>query len=129
MGSLHRLTKSYRTDDSQITRAQWAPAKIDNPYLQEGDYRFLLQKLESVEAVLTALPRDSEGYGLIHNDLHPTTFMSIREKLRSLILTTAYTAGLLWTSVSPLPKRHGWDNVTAIGHRVMTSPRCFYMSS
>ncbi len=74
MGGLHRLTKSYRPYDSQIVRAQWALAKIDNPYLQEGDYRFLLQKLESVEALLSTLPKDSEGYGLIHNDLHPYNF-------------------------------------------------------
>ncbi|MHA7965047.1 phosphotransferase enzyme family protein [Paenibacillus sp. CAU 1782] len=74
MGSIHHLTKAYHPADPGLTRAKWSPAIINNPYLQEGDYSFLLKKLESVEAVISALPKDSASYGLIHNDLHPYNF-------------------------------------------------------
>ncbi len=74
MGKMHRLTKSYTPWDSDRMRAGWSPAQIDNPYLREGDYRILLDRLRSHERNLANLPIDDRSYGLIHHDFHPYNF-------------------------------------------------------
>ncbi|GLX68042.1 phosphotransferase enzyme family protein [Paenibacillus glycanilyticus] len=74
MGKIHRLTKSYHSGDPNLRRAEWGPAKIDNPHLQEGNYRILLDRLQSFESKISSLPKDQQSYGLIHYDFHPYNF-------------------------------------------------------
>ncbi|WP_438352001.1 phosphotransferase enzyme family protein [Paenibacillus sp. FA6] len=75
MGEIHWLTKSYKPDDPSLKRTEWGPAKINNPHLQEGNYRFLLDKLRSLEGKISSLPKDDKSYGLIHYDFHPYNFL------------------------------------------------------
>lgn len=74
MGHMHLLTKSYDAADVALKRDDWSVSNIENPYLQQGDYQILLEKLKSLESTITALPKDGHSYGLIHNDFHPYNF-------------------------------------------------------
>ncbi|WP_127583769.1 phosphotransferase enzyme family protein [Paenibacillus koleovorans] len=75
MGKIHQLTKSYNLGDPSLKRADWGPAKNDNPHLQEGNYRILLDKLRSFERKISSFPKDEKSYGLIHYDFHPYNFL------------------------------------------------------
>lgn len=75
MGEIHRLTKSYDPVDLRLKRAGWSAAKINNPNLQEGNYRILLDKLHHLESIISSLPKDQDSYGLIHYDFHPYNFL------------------------------------------------------
>ncbi|UVI29228.1 phosphotransferase enzyme family protein [Paenibacillus spongiae] len=74
MGRMHLLSKSYKPSDIAAKRDGWSKWEIENPYLQQGHYRLLLEKLRSLESTIEALPRDRHSYGLIHNDFHPYNF-------------------------------------------------------
>lgn len=74
MGKMHLLTKSYNPADVGVKRDSWEPWNIINPYLQQGRYRILLEKLKSLENMIASLPKDAQSYGLIHNDFHPYNF-------------------------------------------------------
>ncbi|MEK4045566.1 phosphotransferase [Paenibacillus sp. FSL H8-0048] len=74
MGRIHLLTKSYSPADPAARRSDWGRRRITNPYLHQGRYRMLTDKLEALEDVLSSLPRDTDSYGLIHNDFHPYNF-------------------------------------------------------
>ncbi|WP_211746151.1 phosphotransferase [Paenibacillus sp. Marseille-Q4541] len=75
MGEMHRLTETYDPMDFRLKRENWSAAKINNPYLQEGEYRFLFDKLTAIEDYILSLPKDQESYGLIHYDFHPYNFL------------------------------------------------------
>ncbi|BFH59523.1 phosphotransferase enzyme family protein [Paenibacillus azoreducens] len=75
MGEIHRLTKAYEPAEPSYKRAEWSAAKINNPNLFQGNYRILLDKLKSLEGIISSLPKDKESYGLIHYDFHPYNFL------------------------------------------------------
>lgn len=81
MGKIHRLTKSYNPGVPSLKRAEWNPAKIDNPHLQTGNYRILLDKLRSLESEISSFPKDEQSYGLIHYDFHPYNFLIDQGKI------------------------------------------------
>jgi len=81
MGKIHCLTKTYNPDDSSLKRTEWAPAKIDNPNLHEGNYLILLDKLRSLESKISSFPKDEQSYGLIHYDFHPYNFLIDQGKI------------------------------------------------
>lgn len=79
MGKMHMLSKSYRPKET-VRRDEWRKSEIENPYLQQGQYNVLLDKLKKLENKMINLPRDNNSYGLIHNDFHPYNFL-INENL------------------------------------------------
>lgn len=81
MGKIHRLTKSYNPGDPNLKREEWGPAKMDNPHLQEGNYRILHDKLRSLESKISSFPKDENSYGLIHYDFHPYNFLIDQGKI------------------------------------------------
>lgn len=74
MGRMHLLTKSYQAADVAVKRDEWQRWNIVNPHLNQGRYQILLEKLRSLENRIASLPKDSQSYGLIHNDFHPYNF-------------------------------------------------------
>ncbi|WP_219836127.1 phosphotransferase enzyme family protein [Paenibacillus sp. R14(2021)] len=81
MGKIHSLTKSYNPGDLSLKRAEWGPAILDNPHLREGSYRILLDKLQSLESLISSFPKDEKSYGLIHYDFHPYNFLIDQGKI------------------------------------------------
>lgn len=74
MGRMHHLSKSYHVSEMSAKRDEWKKSRINNPYLQQGKYDLLLDKLISLEHNINSLPREKDAYGLIHNDFHPYNF-------------------------------------------------------
>ncbi|WP_274365746.1 phosphotransferase enzyme family protein [Paenibacillus thermotolerans] len=75
MGKIHSLTKTYDPGDPSLTRPEWSAAKIDNPYLEKGKYRVLLDRLKKLEGHISSFPKDEHSHGLIHYDFHPYNFL------------------------------------------------------
>ncbi|MBJ9987507.1 phosphotransferase enzyme family protein [Paenibacillus sp. S28] len=75
MGKMHKHSKSYKPLVKGRQRDHWSKSGFSNPNLQRGKYRVLLEKLQSIEDQIDSLPRNDNGYGLIHNDFHPYNFM------------------------------------------------------
>lgn len=73
MGRMHALAKSYVPQ--LAVRKEWEQTHIDNSWLRQGDYLFILNKLEQYERSFLCFHKDSDAYGLIHYDLHPYNFL------------------------------------------------------
>lgn len=74
MGRMHRLSTSYEPSDILGKRDTWSRRSMNNPHLQRGRFYMLLEKLISMESTIDSLPRESDSFGLIHNDFHPYNF-------------------------------------------------------
>ena len=75
LGRMHALAKSYAPGDPAWRRAEW-----DDPnnmtveaWLPDGNAR-ILEEYRLLKAHLIRLPRDAQGYGMIHQDAHPGNF-------------------------------------------------------
>ena len=73
MGKMHLLSKAYPPLETG-KRDEWQRLGIKNPYLQQGKYNVLLEKLYYLETRISTLPREGNSYCLIHNDFHPYNF-------------------------------------------------------
>lgn len=74
MGRMHQLSKYYKPSKIVGKRDDWCRWNLENPYLQQGKYNVLLEKLRTLENRIDSLPRDPNSYGLIHHDFHPYNF-------------------------------------------------------
>ncbi|SMG20539.1 phosphotransferase enzyme family protein [Paenibacillus aquistagni] len=63
MGRMHALAKSYVPQ--LAVRKEWEQTHIDNSWLRQGDYLFILNKLEQYERSFLCFHKDSDAYGLI----------------------------------------------------------------
>lgn len=69
VGKLHALTKQYRPNHQ---RYHW----LEEDYIGIGkrnlppEYMFVVDKVEELTNKIQSLPRNSDGYGLLHTDLH-----------------------------------------------------------
>jgi Ser/Thr protein kinase RdoA (MazF antagonist) len=75
LGRMHALAKNY-----QVSNPAWKRYKWDSPENNTAERQMpakeelALEKLHQVLAHLHSLPRDREGYGMIHQDAHPGNF-------------------------------------------------------
>lgn len=76
IGKMHYLTKNYVKKDGIITRPLW----YDDPIFYKAaeyipsDHKIVADKLYEMVDKLKALPKEKEGYGLIHTDIHSGNF-------------------------------------------------------
>jgi Ser/Thr protein kinase RdoA (MazF antagonist) len=75
LGRIHALSKTY-----QVSNPAWKRYAWDDPENNTADRQLpakegpALERYRAVEAHLRGLPRDPEGYGMIHQDAHPGNF-------------------------------------------------------
>jgi amicoumacin kinase len=75
LGRMHALAKSYHLPDPAWRRPEWdAPENLYADAWMPEKYRHLLPGYHRMLAHLQSLPRDPEGYGMIHQDAHPGNF-------------------------------------------------------
>jgi amicoumacin kinase len=75
LGRMHALAKNYRVPDPAWRRPEWdAPENLYADAWMPEKYAPLLAKYHRLVERLTGLPRDPEGYGMIHQDAHPGNF-------------------------------------------------------
>ncbi len=70
IGKMHRLTKSFSFSNTEITRKQWfddiEPLLCNIP----EEKKDVLREVQSIIAEVKSLPKDEDGFGLIHSDAH-----------------------------------------------------------
>lgn len=76
IGKMHCLTKSYVQKDGIMNRPIWYDDPIfynANEYLP-FDHKIVADKLYELVDKLKELPKEKDGYGLIHTDIHSGNF-------------------------------------------------------
>jgi Ser/Thr protein kinase RdoA (MazF antagonist) len=75
MGRLHSLSREYKPSHPDYRRHEWYEDEEDyaTRYLPPGEAP-IIEKFAQLVAYLKALPRDPQGYGLIHLDFHGGNF-------------------------------------------------------
>lgn len=73
IGRIHSLSKQYNPSDKSIKKQDWNMGLLFSEpldYVSEG----VVAKWEKFINKIYQLPKDIEGYGMIHNDLHQKNF-------------------------------------------------------
>ncbi len=75
VGRMHALAKRYRVSNPAWTRYAWdSPVNNTAERQMPAKEHLALEKYRAVLAHLRRLPRDTDGYGMIHQDAHPGNF-------------------------------------------------------
>ncbi|OGO67799.1 MAG: hypothetical protein A2Z49_00430 [Chloroflexi bacterium RBG_19FT_COMBO_56_12] len=75
IGRMHALAKTYRISNPAWKRYAWDSTENNTAERQMPAKEVLaMEKYRSVLAHLRSLPRDTDGYGMIHQDAHPGNF-------------------------------------------------------
>lgn len=72
MGKMHHASTTFVPKKSK--RDEWHRLQINNPFLHQGKYALLVERMRSLEKVISMLPKDRGSYGFVHYDLHPYNF-------------------------------------------------------
>jgi amicoumacin kinase len=71
MGRMHALARSYQPAEPDWKRPEWDdPVNMSTNNWMPEKYKAFLPKYRQLMAHLVALPRDTAGYGMIHQDAH-----------------------------------------------------------
>ncbi|API92552.1 MULTISPECIES: phosphotransferase enzyme family protein [unclassified Virgibacillus] len=79
LGKIHRLSKSYRPTDPKIKRKDWDSGLLFTDAILVNN--LIKQKWENFIHDLNKLPKDKNGYGMIHHDLHHKNFYLFKKEL------------------------------------------------
>ena len=75
LGRIHRLTKDYVPTDPVWRRFDWdAPGNLEIEDWLPSSETAVLQKFQELMPYFRTLPKDRDGYGLIHQDAHGGNF-------------------------------------------------------
>jgi len=75
IGRIHQLTKDYIPYDPSWRRPEWdTPGNMNIPTTMPASEMIALQKFWELMRHFETLPKDREGYGLIHQDAHSANF-------------------------------------------------------
>lgn len=75
IGRIHALSKAYQVSDPAWRRYDWdSPINNTAERQMPAQDALALDKYRAVLAYLRRLPREAEGYGMIHQDAHPGNF-------------------------------------------------------
>lgn len=75
LGRIHRLSKAYTLTNPAWNRGAWDDAinmDIRETLEQEGE--LVAERFQEIMTYLEALPKDADGYGMIHQDAHAGNF-------------------------------------------------------
>ncbi|MGG3641517.1 phosphotransferase [Bacillus gobiensis] len=73
LGKIHSLSKKYKPLDEKIKKQHWNNGLLFTESNDEID-KVIVNKWEEFINELKQLPKDINGYGMIHNDLHQRNF-------------------------------------------------------
>jgi Ser/Thr protein kinase RdoA (MazF antagonist) len=81
-GKMHALSKSYEVNESK--RYEFKPA-LDIEYLLKNEDKRTISIISNHFQEIEKLPKDKEGYGLVHGDLHTGNFFVQDDKITALL--------------------------------------------
>jgi len=71
LGRIHAISRTYQPSSPEFTRPQWDdPSNIEMEKFLPASETEAARRLVDVVNYLKTLPRDPEGYGMIHQDAH-----------------------------------------------------------
>ncbi len=71
LGQMHSLAKQYTPSDPAIKRYTWDSPENNTPDRQLGPDEVKIRQIyQSLFSHLQSLPKDADGYGIIHQDAH-----------------------------------------------------------
>ena len=73
LGKIHCLSKNYSPLDKTIKKQDWNMGSLFSDNLKEVN-KVVVQKWKEFVVELNKLPKNKNGYGMIHNDLHQKNF-------------------------------------------------------
>lgn len=74
LGQMHRLAKTYRPISQAVRRPDWFDWEDASGFKYGERLPKIQQKYDQLIAELRALPKDTDSYGLIHNDFNDGNF-------------------------------------------------------
>jgi len=74
LGQMHRLTKTYQPLSNAIRRPEWFDWEYTRGFPYREQLPSIATKYDALITELAALPRDTDSYGLIHNDFNDGNF-------------------------------------------------------
>lgn len=75
IGRMHALSKEYELPDPALRRPEWDdPLMLDTERWLPPAEAAALEKFQTLMAYLQSLPKEREGYGLVHQDAHGGNF-------------------------------------------------------
>jgi Ser/Thr protein kinase RdoA (MazF antagonist) len=74
LGQMHRLTKTYKPLSESIRRPDWHTWEYYSGFPYAERLPAIQKKYDRLIAELHALPKDTDSYGLIHNDFNDGNF-------------------------------------------------------
>jgi Ser/Thr protein kinase RdoA (MazF antagonist) len=74
LGQMHRLAKTYVPPSPAVRRPEWHSEAGYQGFPCRERLPVVAEKYDALLAELRALPRDADGYGLIHNDFNDGNF-------------------------------------------------------
>jgi Ser/Thr protein kinase RdoA (MazF antagonist) len=74
LGQMHRLAKTYQPPSETIRRPEWCALDDYRGFPYGERLPKIQQKYDQLMAELHALPKDTDSYGLIHNDFNDGNF-------------------------------------------------------
>jgi Ser/Thr protein kinase RdoA (MazF antagonist) len=74
LGQMHHLAKTYRPLSASIKRPEWHQWEYYRGFPYGERLPTIQQKYDQLIAELHALPKDTDSYGLIHNDFNDGNF-------------------------------------------------------
>jgi amicoumacin kinase len=82
IGKMHALAKDYQPSDPRWRRYAWDdPENLTAGRQMPEDDPVALDKYREIVSSLRSLPRERDGYGLIHQDAHPGNFFVDDDRL------------------------------------------------
>lgn len=117
IGKMHKLTKDYNPSHLVEPRQHWRSEEFLEraQKFMPPDQHKILDELESLISKITAIPKNRDTYGLIHDDLNPTNFFVKDGKITVFDFDDCrYNYFLADLSVgialySPIYKQNGWE--------------------
>jgi Ser/Thr protein kinase RdoA (MazF antagonist) len=132
LGQMHRLAKAYQPVSANIQRPEWFEWEDARGFPYGERLPKIQQKYDQLIAELLALPKDTDSYGLIHNDFNDGNFTVDYDNGDITVfdfddccyfwfiyeLACAWEGGIGWTIFRPLTERkdfmeHYMDQVMA----------------
>jgi Ser/Thr protein kinase RdoA (MazF antagonist) len=81
-GRMHSLAKNYQAKTSK--RYEFQPS-LDIKYMLKDEEEELVERIIEIFQEVESLPKDKEGYGLVHGDLHTGNFFVENDEISAIL--------------------------------------------
>jgi len=81
-GKMHSLAKNYQAKTSK--RYEFQPS-LDIRYMLKDEEEEIVERITEIFSEVESLPKDKDGYGLVHGDLHTGNFFVENDEISAIL--------------------------------------------